>query len=187
MREVSEEVFYADGPITKVTAGDIATLKARAAGNRRRRSRLCAHPGTDDGLHEMLIVHSRGAYVPPHRHRGKSESFHMIEGELDVVIFTEDGGIREVISMAAPGEKNSGRPFYYRLSDSYFHTVIPVSEVVVFHETTNGPFRREDTDFAAWAPAESDPPAAQAAFLDGLRARTAGAATAANRRGGRGS
>jgi hypothetical protein len=30
------------------------------------------------------------------------------------------------------------------------------SETVVFHETTNGPFKREDTDFASWAPEEDD-------------------------------
>ena len=166
MREVGEEVFYADGPITRVGRSDIAALKARAATNRRRRARVCTHPDTADGLHEMLIVHSRGAYVPPHRHVGKSESFHMIEGELDVVIFENDGAVKEIISLAAPSANRADdKPFYYRLSESYFHTVVPRSDVVVFHETTNGPFRREDTDFAAWAPAENDAPEEQSAYI----------------------
>ena len=41
------------------------------------------------------------------------------------------------------------------------------SERVIFHETTNGPFRREDTIFAPWAPEESDE-AAGARFLSSL-------------------
>jgi hypothetical protein len=30
------------------------------------------------------------------------------------------------------------------------------SEVLVFHETTGGPFRRADTEFASWAPDDTD-------------------------------
>jgi len=163
---VSEEVLYTTEPITSVSRSDIALLKSMAMKNTRKRIRLCAHPDTDDPLHEMIIVHARGAYIRPHKHPGKSESFHIIEGRLKVVIFEEDGGIRDVLRMGKSGDQI----LYYRLSESLFHTVIPLSRTAVFHETTNGPFRRGNAVFAPWSPAEEDE-RARAAYMRSILSR----------------
>jgi cupin fold WbuC family metalloprotein len=160
----TDEVFRSRGPITQVTADDIAFLKGRAASNSRRRVRLCVHPDSEDRLHEMLIVHAQAAYVPPHKHSNKSESFHIIEGLLTVFLFDDDGAVVRVIPM---GEMSSGRAFYYRLSASTYHTVWPESEFVIFHEVTNGPFDRKETIAAPWAPAEDDLQS-QKTFVRGL-------------------
>ncbi len=150
---INKEVLYVLDNFTNVNGGDIELLKDKASKNPRRRIRICAHKDTEDTLHEMLIIHSKGAYVRPHKHLNKSESFHIIEGHLEIVIFDEAGSIDKVINM---GDYASGNIFYYRLSESCFHTVVPISDIVVFHETTNGPFKREDTIFAPWAPKEDD-------------------------------
>jgi hypothetical protein len=47
------------------------------------------------------------------------------------------------------------------------------SDVLVVHETTNGPFRPEETEFAPWAPDETDE-AGQTLFLDRLEKEIAG-------------
>lgn len=152
--EVNEEVLVTVDSIAKVTKKDIEWLKAKAAGNVRERVRLCAHQSTEDPVHEMLIVHTKGTYIRPHKHPNKSESFHIIEGALDIVIFDGGGSVLEVIEM---GEYSSGAQFYWRLSESHFHTVIPRSEIVVFHETTNGPFDRATSNVPApWSPEEAD-------------------------------
>ena len=156
-RMLNPEVVYAEDQIVKVGSADIAGLKVLARANPRKRVRLCAHPGTEDALHEMLIVHQQDTYVRPHRHPGKSESFHIIEGVADVVIFTGEGEISEVIPMGTYG---SDRVFFYRLGPSLFHTLMIRSSVLVFHEITNGPFRRADLVFAPWAPAEGNTAAA---------------------------
>jgi cupin fold WbuC family metalloprotein len=163
-RVESAEVLYATDGIVTVDAAAIAELKRDAGANPRRRIRLCAHAGVDDRLHEMLIVHARDAYVRPHKHIGKSESFHVIEGDVDVVIFDEGGGVTEVIQMGTVG---SGRPFFYRIATPLFHTLLIRSAVLVFHEATNGPFNRADTVFAPWAPQEVDAAAVQT-FLNRL-------------------
>lgn len=149
----NEEVYRSSGPVTVVTQKDVAFLKGQAAANSRGRVRLCAHPDSEDRLHEMLIVHTQAAYVPPHKHLNKSESFHIIEGLLTVFIFDEKGIVQEVIPM---GVLESGRVFYYRLSSNIYHTIWPESEFVVFHEVTNGPFNREESMNAPWAPSEED-------------------------------
>lgn len=149
----SEEVYRSSRSVTVVTQEDVVFLKMQAAANTRGRVRLCAHPDSEDRLHEMLIVHSGAAYVPPHRHANKSESFHIIEGLLTVFIFDENGVVQEVIPM---GELGSGRAFFYRLSSNIYHTIWPESEFVVFHEVTNGPFDRRESMNASWAPSDDD-------------------------------
>jgi cupin fold WbuC family metalloprotein len=166
-RAESAEVRYATDAILVVDAGDVTALKGAAEDNSRRRIRLCAHHSIDDRLHEMLIVHTNHTYVRPHKHVGKSESFHIVEGDVDVVVFDDGGGVTEVIRMGAFA---SGRPFYYRIAEPLFHTLLIRSDVLVFHETTSGPFRRADTVFAPWAPEDGDT-AAVRRYLAGLEAR----------------
>lgn len=160
----NREVLYVEDPILQINRDDVADLIERASKNARGRIRICTHRDADDTLHEMIIVHARGTFVRPHKHLGKSESFHVIGGLAQVVIFDDAGCIREVISM---GDYQSGEEFYYRLSDPYYHTLLIESDHLVFHETTNGPFNRADTVFAPWAPDGSDDAAAKA-FMDKL-------------------
>lgn len=152
IRKESIEVFYPEDEIVAVDRADLDELKRLAMLNPRQRVRLCAHSSPDDALHEMFIVHARGCYVRPHKHVGKSESMTVLEGEVDVVLFDEDGAIRDVVRMGAPG---TGKIFYQRLSDAIYHTLIIRTEFLVFLETTGGPFLRENTVFPEWAPQET--------------------------------
>jgi cupin fold WbuC family metalloprotein len=149
----NEEVLYTDESIIKVKSQDINQLKNQAALNKRKRIRLCTHRDTTDRIHEMLIILPRSTYIRPHKHLNKIESFHIIEGSANVIIFNEKGDIINVIPM---GNYASERNFYYRISDPYYHTVYIITDFLVFHETTNGPFKRSDTVFAPWAPEEND-------------------------------
>ena len=72
---------------------------------------------------------------------------------VDVVFFNDHGNINKVIKM---GGYPSGKPFFLRMEEPIFHTLIIRSDLVVFHETTNGPFDRSKTIFAEWAPNEND-------------------------------
>ncbi len=167
-REINEEVLYVEDSIIKVDSEDIEYLKKRANQNQRKRIRLCAHKDVDDKLHEMLIVHGKDAYIRPHKHLTKCESFHVIEGSADVIIFDDAGDVTEIIHM---GNYYRGDRFYYRLSEPCYHTLLIRSEFLVFREAANGPFRREDTLVAPWAPDENDG-AARDKFMNQL-SRTA--------------
>lgn len=153
MKKFNDEIFYADEEVIQVSKEDIDSLKQKALQNPRKRCRLCTHRGVNDKIHEMIIVHTKDNYVRPHKHIGKVEAFHIIEGSADVVLFDEKGKIRQVIKMGAYG---SGRKFYYRIDKAYYHTLIIKSDILVFHEVTSGPFRKEDTLFPDWAPDDTD-------------------------------
>ena len=149
----NEEVLITTDDVVKVDANDIEELKQKARLNPRRRVRLCAHKDLNDSIHEMLIVHEKSCYVRPHKHINKMESFHIVEGKVDILLFDENGRINNLIPM---GDFASERIFFYRLPPSYFHTMVINSEVLVFHEITNGPFNPDDTVWASWAPDDND-------------------------------
>jgi cupin fold WbuC family metalloprotein len=152
------DVFLKEGPIATIGPEDIEMLRKAVGQVARRRVRINLHPSTDDLLHEMIIAIASSSYVRPHKHPGKSEAFHIIEGEVDVIIFDDSGEIMGVISLGAKGGRH---PFYYRMSTALFHALIVRSDLLVMHEITNGPFRPNDTVFASFAPDELDAPAAK--------------------------
>jgi cupin fold WbuC family metalloprotein len=159
LQKVNDGVFIALDPIVKWGDEEIAFVKRTALASPRKRARICAHKTNDDALHEMIIAIAATSYIHPHRHIGKSESFHIIEGAVDVVVFDEAGALADVIELGEPG---SGRRFFYRMSHSAFHTLLIRSDILVVHEVTNGPFARDRTVLAPFAPPEDQPEAVRA-------------------------
>lgn len=153
MKKVSEEVLIADEGIVCVDQGLAVDLQRGAKANARHRMRLCAHPATDDRLHEMVIALTKDTYIRPHMHFGKSESMHVIDGDADLVIFNEFGEVRDVIHL---GPYPSAKTFFVRLATPVYHMLLVRTEVFLVHETTNGPFSPAETAFAPWAPDGAD-------------------------------
>ena len=153
VKYLNEEVLYTEQEFVSLSSFDMDFLKKKAVKNRRKRIRLCAHKNLQEAVHEMIIVHTNDAYVRPHKHLRRCESFHVIEGIADVIIYDDKGNPLETIKI---GDYNSGRNFYCRIPQAYFHSLIIRSDFLVFHETTQGPFDKTDTVFASWAPSEED-------------------------------
>lgn len=166
---VSDQVLVAHGDVIVVGSAEMDRVKRMAMASPAGSARICAHPSTGDLLHEMLIALVGGRYIRPHAHRGKSESFHMIEGDLTIVLFDDAGEILRLVELSAGGNG----ALFYRLATPIFHTVVPRSQIAVFHETTNGPFDPNDALFPSWAPDSKDPHEGRL-FLDRLLVRVAG-------------
>src|SRR5262249_54417647 len=115
-----------------------------------RRARLCLHHSADERVHEMIIVFHRDTIIRPHRHRDKTESYHVILGELDIIFFDDGGRPGRLVRM---GDGASGNTQVYRLAAPAWHSVLIRSEFAAIHEVTNGPFRAEDNEYAPWSPA----------------------------------
>jgi cupin fold WbuC family metalloprotein len=145
----------------------IADLKREALAAPLKRARLCLHRSTADAIQEMIIALHKTSYVRPHRHPGKTESFHVLDGRLMVVLFDDEGAILGRLPLGPPA---SGRAVVYRLNASHWHTVLVEDEFAVFHETVGGPFDPTRTEFASWAP---EPTAEKAvAYMKALRELT---------------
>jgi cupin fold WbuC family metalloprotein len=153
LSEVADGVYYSRYPLPLVDAEVIAFLKQAAIKSPLRRARFCAHLSPDAEQHDMLIASHRDTYVTPHRHFNKSETFVLLEGTAEIILFDDDGAIEQTIKMGGPA---SGRPFFYRMPPRQFHSLSIESELLVFLENTKGPFSLDDREHASWAPDYKD-------------------------------
>jgi cupin fold WbuC family metalloprotein len=143
--------WYPDRDVVAIGTRDLLELKSSAASAQLRRARLCLHSSEDDVVHQMVIGVWEDSYVRPHRHPGKIESFHIVEGRLSIVIFDTAGRITNVTVLEAGGDT-----CIYTLRKPLWHTVVPLSEYVAVHEITNGPFRKGEAEEAPWSPETGD-------------------------------
>jgi cupin fold WbuC family metalloprotein len=167
LNELAPNILASKTSSLVITQTVIDDLKHRASASPLKRARILAHGDPQAPLHEMLIVQTKAVYVRPHRHHGKSESLHVIDGSAKIVYFNDVGNIEETLDV---GPSNSNDPFFLRTDSPRWHMQIVLTPYFVFHEVTNGPFRREDTEFAPWAPDENDAPTVEA-YLSGLSVR----------------
>ena len=96
--------------------------------------RICLHNDTNSNLHNMINLIYRKEENIPHKHLHKSESYHLIKGRMTITIFDDKGIITDECLI----EEND--TFLFRIGKDNFHTTVPVSEYVIFHETRSGPF-----------------------------------------------
>ena len=139
---LEEGVYAYNGNIAKIGDEEILFIESDASINKNKRSRICTHTNSADLIHEMLIAITKESYIKPHKHTNKTESFHMIKGTMFVIIFDNHG---TPISSIPLSSEQRGYYFYYRIPKNIYHTIALMSDTVVFHETTNGPFKPKDT------------------------------------------
>lgn len=137
-----------DAEISVVDGSIIDLLKSMAQDSSKKRSRACMG-NTDSPVQEMVIVLQEGSYVRPHKHpKHKAESYHIVEGELLVKIFTEEGSLYREIKL------NKKTPFY-RLKGGWYHQPVSLTPVCVYHEVYAGPYNKDvDVLYAPWADEE---------------------------------
>ena len=167
----SPDIYVAPGPVATIGSDEVAFLRSELANSTRGRIRINMHNENQDLLHEMFIAIAPGSYIRPHKHPHKSEAFHIVYGAVDIVVFEDDGQIRQVVSLAA-GDSN--KAFYYRMSAPLLHTLIIRSDLLVVHEITNGPFVKDGSIFGAFAPLEDAGPQAIDAWHSELADRMQG-------------
>jgi cupin fold WbuC family metalloprotein len=149
--KINDEIFYAQDAVITIGTEEINFLKDAAKISIRQRSRICTHSGPNDLIHEMFIGITSKSYIRPHKHLTKTESFYVIEGEVDVVMFDDFGNIVAVTQLAEAGrEKNS----YFKMNEHLFHTLVLRSECLILHEVTNGPFISDESLLASFSPPE---------------------------------
>lgn len=158
------EAEFNSEPIRPVGSVDIEHLKTMALKSPRNRYRLCLHHDHAHLTQEMIICLKGFNYFPPHRHPGnRSESYHMIEGLMDIYLFDGMGNLTDTVKLAAPGTDGGGSRFLmYRLSAPIYHLTVPRSEWTIYHEVLTGPWSKDAAVcYAPFAPSEHEVDAAK--------------------------
>lgn len=122
-------------------------LEGAAKQSERQVSRLLMHTSREEGVQEMLIAFTNQCVITPNRSPGKSESLHVLRGEISLIFFDEDGSVKEKLIMAPLG---SGKPFMYRLCSTPWHTMVSLTPVAVVHEILQGPFMQSNETLPGW-------------------------------------
>lgn len=130
----------------------LTRLKQEAQSSPKKLSRLCMHTSADDIVQEMILAFTKDCLIAPNSAFGKSESLTVIEGEMLLVLFNEEGTITDRIEMGPIG---SNKAFMYRLCSASWHTMIPLSQCVIVHECIEGPFVKSEVSLPAWIPTET--------------------------------
>ena len=95
-------------------------------------SRICMHPDEDVKHMLMLIVVLDKFVYPPHKHDWKYESYSIIRGSCMFQRFTDNASLIDSQNL------HSGSTLY---NNSYcFHSIRPLTDILVYLESTNGPF-----------------------------------------------
>lgn len=144
----SHEVCTSKSDLLIIAYRDIQELKKKALKSKLHRSRICCHKSDQSLVHEMIIALTNKVSFSPHRHVDSEESIHVIEGEVNILIFNDSGDISNSIEL---GESRSGRAFFYRLPRNVWHTVIVKSNIAVIQEVTSGPFEPAKTEYAPFS------------------------------------
>ncbi len=157
--ELNDAVEVSASAVVLITEDLINKTIARARKAVRKRARILLHPQTDDSLHEMLVALPRESCDVPHINFKSGKSFHIVRGEMAVMVFSDDG--KKTVSYRLKAG-DSGLQRMLRLNKASWHTIIPLSEYAVFIETISGPFI--GNQFAPWAAAQE-----KERFADDLR------------------
>lgn len=146
---VSSNVYKSKQSIVPFSKTDCEFLLNELATRKLDRIRICAHLTDEDKLHEMLMSFSKTTYIRPSLHLNKEESILFLDGFGTYFFFDGFGNVMNKVRL---GPQGSGRQFYCRVPANTYHALVLESETITVKETTSGPFRRDDTLFAAWSP-----------------------------------
>ncbi len=146
----SKSFFCKNAPVL-VGKRQIEKLKEVAFALRGEKNvRLCMHNDPDAVFHNMIVLEHADKYYRPHQHPSKGETFHIIEGSMAVIVFGAQGVVINASILRA--DEN----FIYRVDANTCHAVMPISGIVVYHESKPGPFTPHSDIFPSWAPEPSN-------------------------------
>ena len=105
--------------------------------------RICLHKNNKSKHHDMVILQQKKIFYKPHKHKKKGETYHIMEGSMMCIIFSDSGKIQKSSII----EKND----IFRTPLNKYHTMMPLSKYVIYHESKPGPFlKKNDSIFPKW-------------------------------------
>lgn len=116
--------------------------------------RISMHRDSSEKHHDMVLLQKRKDFFKPwyenrrmgtfpHKHLKKGETFHLIKGKMACVIFKNNGKVKFAFTLY-PND-------IFRTPINVYHTQIPLTDYVIYHESTLGPFKKNNSIFPRWA------------------------------------
>jgi cupin fold WbuC family metalloprotein len=140
-------------------------LTIKAAQSFRKRQHENIHRNYEDPCQRLFNAINVDSYIRPHRHSidPKDECLIAVRGRMALLIFDDDGQVKQVARFGAQfSEVQSSISVGVNLSARVWHTVIAEVPGSILFEVKAGPFNSDQAkEYAAWAPEENTPEAAE--------------------------
>jgi cupin fold WbuC family metalloprotein len=136
-----------------IQSTDLAQLAGKAAGSERRRAHLNMHDTLEAPVQRLFIAVEPDSYMRPHRHpqSNKWEMFVLLNGEIDLLVFADDGTLKQRETLSA----NALRAV--EIPPNTWHAYVCRQPGTVVLEVKEGPYIPTPAeDFAPWSPAEGE-------------------------------
>ena len=115
--------------------------------------RVCMHTDPSNKHHDMVLLKKKKDFFKPwlenkkmgtfpHKHLKKGETYHLIKGKMACVVFSNSGKIRYAHKIF-PND-------IFRTPINTYHTQIPLTDYVIYHEGALGPFKKGNSVFPTW-------------------------------------
>jgi len=150
--------------IKTISSEALDKLTENAASAERLRAHLNVHESLDARVQRLFIATEPDTYIRPHRHSEphKWELFTLLEGEMELLIFNDNGDITQRTRMARDGVRTVEIP------PNTWHSYVCLRSGTLALEIKEGPYVPSRPDeLPAWSPAENS--ADCAAYLDWMR------------------
>lgn len=132
VREAKSPTFYKPYSAYSTICDDDVEFVKEYAHRKKKSVRICIHKDGDSDLHNMLIAHVRGNYIRPHKNPYKSKAYQIVDGDIRIIgINDHEEKIFDI---------NLKKDKILRIEKDIYLLLLPISEIVVFHEIALGPF-----------------------------------------------
>lgn len=140
-----------------ITADDLIALTTKAAQAVRQRAHHNVHESLDSPVQRLFIATEPATYMRPHRHAEahKWEFFMVLEGQIDLLVFDNEGQVIQRTVMSSTATRAVEIPY------NTWHAYVCMQSGTVALEVKEGAYLpTAEHDFAPWAPAENTSTAA---------------------------
>lgn len=135
----------------------LSAVSLQAATSPRLRKNYNFHRTEDELSHRLLNAIEPGSYLVPHRHMSKDETMIMLTGAMGLIIFDEQGNVKNTFLLAAHGDLKG-----VNIIRGTYHSLVSFETGTVFFESKLGPYEKlTSEEIASWAPAEGSTAAAE--------------------------
>lgn len=134
-----------------ITQADLDQVKVKAANAPRKRANLNLHASLDANVQRLFIATEPETYIRPHRHSEshKWEMFLVLEGEIDLLIFNNEGNLTLRTKMS-PTETR-----VVEIPPNTWHSYVVQKSGTLAIEVKEGGYQpTPEQDYAPWSPAE---------------------------------
>jgi len=100
--------------------------------------RLNLHKSKNNEIHSMIMISRKGTTTDIHLHKKYYTTYHLIKGKVNFFFYNKKGDIFKKLST------NDRDKIIIKIPPNTFRSYKTLSEISVFHETREGPYKRSD-------------------------------------------